>query len=316
MEKNSANQDRLGVVIVHYRTPALAERCIASLAPLLAAVQGRAVIVDNDSQDGSYERLQAFCAARAEADRLEVVQAGRNGGFAAGNNIGFARIQSDYVLLLNSDALVHEGALNALLDAADAAPQAGLVTPRIVSSNGDGEVSRFRNHSPLSEFVDGAQTGPVTKLFPKGEVPIYPSDWDTPPDWASFAAILIRRAAIEKVGPMDEGFFLYYEDCDYCRRIHAAGFDIVGAPDAVFTHDAGGSTKLRERQESQARLPSYYYESRARYYRKYYGPAGLLLANISWLLGRAIAKARGLFGRPAPAICESRARDIWIGWRS
>ncbi|NOX95458.1 MAG: glycosyltransferase family 2 protein [Alphaproteobacteria bacterium] len=306
---------RLGVVIVNYQTPVLAERCVAALAPMLSAADARAVIVDNDSQDGSYERLRDYCANLPERERIMVVEAGCNGGFSAGNNIGVAALQADYILLLNSDAIVHASALDELLVAADAAPDAGIITPRIVSSAGEEQVSRFRDNSPLSEFIDGAQTGPVTKLFRSAETPIYTEDWSTVPDWVSFAAVLIRKRAIEMVGKMDEGFFLYYEDCDYCRRIRSSGFKIAFAPKAVFTHDAGGSTNLRESENQQSRLPSYYYASRSRYFRKYYGPMGPLLANAAWLLGRGIAHLRGLFGRPAPTVCAERARDIWIGWR-
>ncbi|MEM9617590.1 MAG: glycosyltransferase family 2 protein [Pseudomonadota bacterium] len=316
MEERKLRSCRLGVIIVNYQTPELTERCLEALAPMLADTNARAVIVDNASQDGSFERLSAYCAQSAANDRLSVVAAGANGGFSAGNNMGFRALQSEYVLLLNSDAVPRPGALNEIMKAADEAPKAGVVTPSLITSHGEEQVSRFRNHSPLSEFVDGAQSGPVTKMFPKGETPIYSDDWKTTPDWVSFAAVLLRRNAIEEVGPMDEGFFLYYEDCDYCRRIRAKGFDIGFAPNAVFVHDPGGTTKLRDSETALARLPSYYYASRSRYFRKYYGPAGPLLANVAWLTGRAIAKLRGTFGRAAPAVCAARARDLWIGWRA
>lgn len=306
---------RLGVIIVNYRTPELTERCVAALAPMLAAADARAVIVDNGSDDGSCARLQAYCEARPEAVLLEVIDAGVNGGFSAGNNVGFKTLQSEWVLLLNSDAVPQPGALDELLKAAKAAPAAGIVTPRLVTSEGEEQVSRFRKHSILSEFVDGAQTGPVTRLFPGAEVPIYPQAWGTPPHWVSFAAVLIRREAIEKAGPMDDGFFLYYEDCDYCRRITAQGYEIASAPSAAFMHDPGGTTKLSVRETALERLPAYYYASRSRYFRKYYGPAGPFFANCAWLMGRAVAKMRGLFGRAAPAVCAGRARDLWIGWR-
>lgn len=307
---------RLGIVIVNYRTPALVEAGIRSLAPMLASANAGVVIVDNASGDGSAERLAAFCASQPENARLLTVTSDRNSGFSAGNNIGVAAIDSEFVLFLNSDALAGEGALAALLASADANPNAGVFAPRIVGSDGAPQVSLFRRHSLLSEFVDGAQTGPVTRLFPHAEVPIFPEDKKSAAEWVSFAAVMVRRTAIENIGPMDEGFFLYYEDCDYCRRITKAGFAIQRAPDAVFVHDAGGSTKLREKSEQKARLPAYYYRSRAHYFRKYYGPFGALAANLAWCAGRLIALARGLFGRAAPRLEEGRARDIWIGWRS
>ncbi len=305
---------RLGVVIVNYRTPALVEACLASLARQLEEVEGACVVVDNASGDGSFERLCAWREIAPARARMKVVAAPGNGGFSAGNNIGFENIRSEFVLLLNSDAEVRPGALKALLAAAEAAPAAGVFTPKIVSSDGAPQVSRFRRHSLASEFVDGAQTGPVTRLLPHGETPIFPDDVATDPAWVSFAAVMIRRAAIDRAGPMDEGFFLYYEDCDYCRRLTRRGAEIRYVPAAVFVHDAGGSTKLSEKQDEGARLPAYYYRSRARYFRKVYGPAGPFLANIAWLAGRLIALMRGVVGRPAPQLSRKRYADIWLGW--
>lgn len=305
----------LGVIIVNYRTPQLVEACLNSLSPMLERADAAIVVVDNASRDGSYERLSQFRREVSFGERLTVIEAPENGGFSAGNNSGVKAISSDYVLFLNSDALAGSGALDALLAAARDNPKAGLIAPKIVSSEGEREVSLFRNHTLLGEFVDGAQTGPVTRLFHHAEIPIFPEDDETEPDWASFAAILLSRAAIERAGSMDEGFFLYYEDCDYCRRVVDCGYEIAQAPQAVFIHDAGGSTKLRERAGKGARLPAYYYASRSRYYRKYYGVAGPLLANLFWYAGRTLAKLRGLLGRPAPRVPDKRAQDIWIGWR-
>ena len=305
----------IGVVIVNYRTAPLAEACVKSIAPMLAEVDAGVVVVDNASGDGSLERLSAYCAAHPQAERLKVVAAAENGGFSAGNNLGVRSITADNIVFLNSDAIALPGALIALKGAAQQNPNAGMITPRIISSSGEDEVSRFRNHSPLGEFLDGAQTGPITRLFSKAETPIYPDDRESPPDWVSFAAVMIRKKALDGAGPMDEGFFLYFEDCDYCRRILALNYDIAFAPNAVFQHDQGGSTMMNEKTNQGVRLPAYYYRSRSRYFRKYYGPLGPVLANVAWVAGRAIAKLRGIFGRPAPIICERRGRDIWIDWR-
>ena len=316
MEVQTQSPSRLGIVIVNYCTPALTERCLDALIPTLKLTDARVVVVDNASPDGSYDRLMSYCSKSPERDRLYVVASPVNGGFSAGNNIGIKALKSDYILLLNSDAIPQDDALSALLNAADRQTGVGLITPRLVTSDGAEQVSRFRNHSPLGEFIDGAQSGPVTRFFPFAETPIHPDDWTTSPDWVSFAAVLLNKTVTEKVGPMDEGFFLYYEDCDYCRRIKNAGHTIGFAETATFIHDPGGSTKLGATEKALARLPSYYYASRSRYYRKYYGWLGPLMANFAWLIGRVVAKFRGIFGRPAPAVCASRAHDMWIGWRS
>lgn len=304
----------LCIVIVNYRTPALVEACLSSLEPQLAEADAAVVIVDNASGDGSFQRIAQYCASSPEAARMRVIAAPGNGGFSSGNNIGFAAVSSNFVLLVNSDAEARPGALKALLDAARQAPEAAIFTPQIVSNADEALVSRFRRHSLISEFVDGAQTGPVTRLFPRGETPIFPDDDVTEPDWVSFSAVMIRRAAIDKAGPMDEAFFLYYEDCEYCLRLKKTGGRIKYVRSAVFEHEAGGSTKLSEKQSAGARLPEYYYRSRSRYFRILYGPLGPLAANIAWMAGRSIAHMRGIAGRPAPRVPEARGRDMWIGW--
>ena len=207
----------IGVVIVNYRTPAMVEACLESLSAMLAEADAGVVIVDNASMDGSCERLSTYCAAHPEESRLKVVAAAQNGGFSAGNNIGAKAISASHIVFLNSDAIALPGALDALAASARRNPNADIVTPRIISSGGEDQVSRFRNHSPLGEFLDGAQTGPITNLFRNAETPIYPDDLASHPEWVSFAAVMIKREALDCAGPMDEAFFLYFEDCD--RRV-------------------------------------------------------------------------------------------------
>ena len=305
---------KLGVIIVNFRTPALVEQCLDTISPMLETADAGVAVVDNNSGDGSADRLEAHIARSSYADRVFLVRSPVNGGFSAGNNVGLSAIDSDFVLFLNSDAEARPGAIETLLAAAEVSPDASIFAPRILSSKGEAQVSRFRNHTMLGEFLDGAQTGPLTRLFPGAEVPIFDGDSNSRPDWVSFAAVMIRRRDIEAAGPMDENFFLYFEDCDYCRRITAAGAGIEFVPSAEFIHDEGGSTKLSERAARAARLPAYYYRARSYYFRKYYGPLGVVGANAAWLAGRAIARLRSLVGRPAPAVSEGRARDMWLGW--
>jgi len=305
---------KIGVVIVNYGTPALVIACVRSIAQSLERADARIVIVDNASPGASVQELSEFIDKQPCGGRISLIAAPHNGGFSAGNNLGVAALNARYYFLLNSDAAAAPGALDALASAAGEGGDIGVIAPRILGASGAREVSLFRNHSLLSEFVDGAQSGPITRLFKRAQVPIFPEE-KAPPQWVSFAAVMISAKAVRAVGPMDEGFFLYYEDCDYCRRICDAGFEIKLAPQAAIYHEPGGSTQLREKSGRGERLPGYYYASRMRYFRKYYGPAGPVLANLAWYAGRAIAKIRGLFGRAAPCVCDGRARDMWIGWR-
>ncbi|MGE0408852.1 MAG: glycosyltransferase family 2 protein [Amphiplicatus sp.] len=303
----------LAVVIVNYRTPALALRAARSALDELAAIGGRLVLVDNRSGDNSAAIFAGFKESDPRGGLVDIVLSERNGGFAAGNNLGFKTVAAAHYLLLNSDAAAEPGALTAMLKAAEA-PRTGLVTPCILGPDGAPHSSRFRRHTPLSEFVDGAETGPVTRLFPHADIPIRPDDWTTRPDWVSFAAVLVTAEAIGAAGPMDEAYFLYFEDCDYCRRIGRAGYAIRFAPEARFRHDEGGSTGLKDKERRGARLPAYYYRARNRYFRRHFGPLGPVAANLAWLGGRLLARLRGLVGRPAP-ISPRRAGDLWNGWR-
>ena len=302
-------------ILVNYRTPDLTIAGAESVLAQLVAAGGDLVVVDNASGDVSLKKLQDFAEASPHKEKIEIVASPVNGGFSAGNNLGFEARPASWFLLLNSDAVAAPGAIAAMLEVANADPECGLVTPSLVDCEGAAQTSRFRRHSPVSELIDGAQTGPVTKLLADGDVAIDPGDWETPPDWVSFAAVLIRGEALDEVGAMDDGFFLYYEDCDFCRRVTKAGYTIAMAPNAVFEHEPGGTTGVQDRIEGGARLPAYYYASRSRYYRKYYGPFGPFAANLFWYSGRMIARLRALLGRPAPKIPQARGRDIWINWR-
>ncbi|MEX0645328.1 MAG: glycosyltransferase family 2 protein [Parvularculaceae bacterium] len=304
----------LAVVIVNYCTADLTVAAAHSTLDELASLSGVLVIVDNHSEDGSAEALERFRGDSPHRERITIVLSARNDGFAAGVNRGIEAIAADFYLLLNSDAAAEPGAIGELLAVAKSNPRAGLVTPTLANAAGALQSSRFRRHTPMSEFLDGARTGPLTRLFSGAQVAIPPEDWSTAPDWVSFAAVLVAADAIAAAGPLDEGYFLYYEDCDYCRRVTQAGFKIAFAPSARFRHEEGGSTKFKEIASQGERLPAYYYRARNRYFRRRYGVAGSIAANLAWMFGRAVARLRGLIGRPTPKVGRGRCRDQWNGW--
>ncbi len=304
----------VAVVIVNYRTAPLAVAAAQSTLEELERLGGVVVIIDNHSDDGSAEILARFRDDSPHRERITIVCAERNDGFAAGVNCGLNAVDAECYLLLNSDAAAETGAIGEMLAALRANRQAGLVTPTVASSAGALQSSRFRRLTPLSEFLDGAQTGFLSRLFPGAVVAIPPDDWETAPAWVSFAAVLLKAEAVAAVGPIDEDYFLYFEDCDYCRRLRRAGLQIAFSPRARFRHDEGGSTRFKKAAVEGARLPAYYYRARNRYFRSYFGPVGPLAANLAWTLGRAIASMRAVFGKPAPSASRGRLRDQWNGW--
>lgn len=118
---------------------------------------------------------------------------------------------------------------------------------------------------------------------------------------------------VREIGPMDEGYFLYFEDAEYALRARRAGWRVIYAPDARAVHFRGGSGPLKKMQAAKKRLPPYYWRSRTRFLRQAHGVAGPLLGTLAWSVGRGIAQARRLTGRGVPPIHESEWRDIWTG---
>ncbi|MBZ0172320.1 MAG: glycosyltransferase, partial [Phycisphaerales bacterium] len=141
-------------------------------------------------------------------------------------------------------------------------------------------------------------------------------DEPTTPAWASFACALIRHDILREIGVLDPGFFLYFDDPDYCRRVRRAGHTVLNVPEARVVHLRGKSNPAKELMRQKKRRPWYHYASRTRYYAKHSGRLGLLAANLCWTTGHAIALLRRLLGGKEAPACEREARDIWTNfWR-
>lgn len=305
---------QLGIVIVNYRTPALVVDCLTSLVSEIQVGRDRAIVVDNASGDDSVERIEAAIAHNQWSEWVQVLASPTNGGFSAGNNLGLQALDADAYLLINSDTLVRPGALNALKQALQARSDAGIFGPRLEWPDGTPQISCFRHRSPWSEVIAAAATGLVTQLLKSFDVPLPVTDSPIEPDWISFACVLVRREVVEDIGLMDEGYFMYREDNDYCRRAQEAGWKILYWPAARVVHLRGGSGPVKAAISNRKRPPQYLYASRARYFAKFYGKTGLWAANLLWLTGRSLSFVRESVGRKAPHTCEREALDIWTNW--
>lgn len=305
---------QLSVVIVNYRTPALVEDCLASILPELpddAAV----VVVDNASGDGSVEHLRRWVDVHGSCGRVRLVAAPENVGFSGGNNLGIRELPAEHYMLVNSDTILRPGAISRLLATAERFPEAGIISPRLEWPDGTPQESCFRDHSPLSEFIAAARTGPVTSLLKDFVVPMPASSGIERPAWTSFACALLRDQLVQNIGLLDAGFFMYFEDAEYCRRARAAGWAIVHDPAARVVHLKGGSSSFDQSNQLKRRLPRYYYEARARYFYLLYGRAGLTLANVLWHVGRLVSKGRELVSGRPHKFPERQWIDIWTNWR-
>ena len=301
------------VSIINFRTGDLTRACVQSVLDDLGGIDGEVVVVDNASGDGSAEMLRDWIDSLPDGTPVKLVQSETNSGFSGGHNQGIAAAQAAYYLVLNSDSVLRPGFLAQMIAAAEAAPKAGLISPSILGEDQQPTVGAFRFHSPASELMRAAKTGPLDALLKRKRVPIPPPISEPEQvDWVSFACVMLRAEMITDIGPMDEGYFLYYEDSEYCLRARRAGWGIAHVPQAAAVHYQGGSGTLVEDERARKRLPAYYYASRTRFLYQAHGRVGLIAANLMWHLGRGIAQLRRLLGKPVPAANEQEYRDIWI----
>ena len=300
-------------VILNYRTAPMTLRAAEAAHAAMAGLPGALVIVDNDSQDGSCDMLtQAVTERGWDADgRVRVLQTGWNGGFGAGCNAGIRAglpdgTAPDYVYLLNSDAFPAPDAIRRLRDHLETHPQTGLAGSYIHGADGVPHVTAFRFPGVLSEFIGAARTGILTRLLARHDVVLPVPKESQRVDWLAGASLMIRRRALDEVGDFDEGFFLYFEETDLCRRARDAGWRTDYVRDAEVMHFGSVSTGAKR----WTRQPGYWFDSRRRYFVKHRGRLGATGATLARLAGGAIWQARRLIQRKPSAGPERFLRDM------
>lgn len=307
----------LAVVIVNFRTPHFVTECLATLLPELTGVKSKVVVVDNRSGDGSADSIRSWLVEHDRKNKVMLIESPTNSGFAGGNNTGIRAVRAINYLLLNSDTLVRPGAIARLLDDARLYADAGLFSPRLEWPNGDGQGSCFRFHTPASELMAAARTGLIDGLLRHRVVGMPVQQNIARPQWTSFACVLVRREVFDRIGLLDDGYFMYFEDVEFCHRALSAGWVVLHDPSARVVHLRGGSSPVKERTRTRSRLPRYFHESRARLFYQLYGRTGLTAANLLWWLGRLVSLPQQiLFRRADKAAIERQWLDIWINWRN
>jgi N-acetylglucosaminyl-diphospho-decaprenol L-rhamnosyltransferase len=258
----------VSVVIVSYNARADLTRCLMSLHEHPPRCRHEIIVVDNGSADGSAE------AARGWSD-VKVIENSTNVGFARANNIGIAASRGGHILLLNSDTLVPAGAVDGLLGALAAHPDVAVVGPRLVDAQGQPELSFGAMISPLNEWRQKrlARSGTVAALTRRQQSP----------DWVSGACLLVRRSDAEAVGLLDERFFMYTEDVDFCASIRARGRRILFTPDVEIVHLRG-----RSRAAAPSATAYAYRRSKVAFYQKHH-PAWVPLLRCYLRLRRTNA---------------------------
>lgn len=284
------------VIIVNYRTPGLVTDCLHSLARDLGIAPGlRVIVVDNASGDGSVPQLRLLVTSQRWDDWVTVLALERNGGFAAGNNAALAHARMaagvpQTVMFLNPDTTVKPGAIQTLARFLGEHPRAGIVGARVEGPDGRAQGSAFRAPTPWRELQRAARLGILDRIC--GQPTIPPSNPQSAPfrcDWVTGAAFCVRDVVLERVGPLDDGFFLYFDEVDFCRRAWRAGWEVWSNPRATIVHLEGASTAIRA---PDSRRAPYWFHSRRRYFLKHHGVGGLLMADACWAVGRVSRRVR------------------------
>lgn len=250
----------LSIIIVSYNARRELEACLDSLSAHAPEVTHEVIVVDNASTDGS------GAAVQARAPGVQLIQQARNAGFAAANNVGIRATSGELILLLNSDTIVPAGAIDALIRRLRARPSAGAAGPRLIDPAGNAELSFGPMISPFTELRQKT----LMALHQRG---VAPASWwvkrathrERLVDWVSGAALLVYRRDAEAVGLLDERFFLYTEDVDFCASLRARGRQILFTPAAQITHLRG-----RSRASAPLAATAAYRRSQLAFYAKHH----------------------------------------------
>jgi len=305
------------VSIVSYRTAKLVARCLASLREERVrannlGIDVTVVVVDNASGDA--DELEQVIVDLGIATWTSIVRSEENGGFAYGNNLVMRRAYEsgqvpDYFWWLNPDTEVRANSIAELVKFLVANPTAGIAGSSLESESGERWPYAFRFPTLLSEFESGLQIGLVTRLLDEHRVLRTMGDSPECVDWMPGASMMVRRELVEAIGGMDSSYFLYYEETDYCRRVREAGWTIWYVPASRVMHSAGGSTGVTTKRDRPRRLPSYWYESRRRYFQKNFGLTYAVAVDATCVAAMVVGNIKSIaLGRQAQ-IVPHQVRD-------
>lgn len=303
------------VVVLNYKTPGLAVVAAQSAATAMAGFGGAIVLVDNDSPDDSFHRMQQGVQAASWPEHLEVqvLQSGHNGGFGAGNNFGIrAGLEicptAEFVYILNPDAQVETGSIAALVTYLKTHPKVAIAGSWIYGEDGADHCSAFRFPGLASEFEASVRMGPFTKALKHYVLPLHVPAASGPVGWIVGASMLARTNVLNDIGLFDETFFLYFEETDLCLRAQRVGHEVHFVRESRVCHIGSVSTGMG----SWKRTPSYWYESRWYYYSKNYGRAYAIAATMLNVCGTSLWRLRRLLERKPNTDANRFVRDMIV----
>lgn len=299
----------LSIIIVNWNVRDLLRDCLRSIDAGRSSLDVEVIVVDANSADDSVGMV------RTGFPWVRLIPCKENVGFPRGNNIGLNEARGEYLLLLNPDTVVLDDALEKMVNFLRTNPDAGAVGPQLL--NPDGSVQSSRRRFPTvatgfleSTWLEGLAPGVLRRYYALD----LPDDATADVDWLTGACIMAPRVVYEKVGGLDEGYYMYSEELDWCRRIKQAGWRVVYYPAARVIHHVGKSSE----QAVTARHINFQ-RAKLRYFRKYHGRfvamslRCYLLASYAWQL--AVEGLKGLLGNK-PELRRQRVRAYYDVLRS
>ena len=301
------NELDIAVVIVTYKTAQLTIDSLRSVERerAMSQLKIRVVVVDNAS--GDLPAISQAVDFNGWASWVSLVAAPKNGGFAYGNNLGIQHayndVAPDYVYLLNPDAQVRQGAIGALVRFLETHVEVGIAGSSFEELDGSDWPIAFRFPGILSELDDGLTFGPAARLLRRWAVAQRMSKIAQPIDWICGASMLVRPEVFAAIGGMDENYFLYFEETDFCYRAKQAGFATWYVPESRVMHIRGQSTTVTDLTKGPRRMPGYWWESRRRYYAVTLGIGYAIVIDLVTALARSLGwLKRTLLGRGHTAV--------------
>ena len=254
---------KLSILIVNWNTRDLVVKCLNSIARNPPGFLFEVIVVDNASTDGSADTIANLFGHNK---RFHLITSLHNLGFAGGCNLAYKRAAGEYILLLNPDTEVREGTLESLVNYLDANDQAGIVGPKLLNPNGavQSSVRRFPGIWSSMVVLSG-----LHRFFRPNRYLMTDFDYEheASVDQLMGAALLTRRKIIEHLGFLDEKFWLWYEEVDFCKRVKEAGYQVKYYPKAVVMHHKGAGflqMPVYRRKRTAARSLVYYFQKNGR----------------------------------------------------
>lgn len=310
----------VAVVIVTYKCASLTIDCLRSIASDRSDpnVRIRVFVIDNASGDSA--AIAQAIASNHWSSWVTLVTAPINGGFAYGNNLGIETAYADgtpsYFYLLNPDAQVRSSGIGSLVRFLEAHPTVGIAGSSFENLDGSDWPYAFRFPTLMSEVLQGIDVGVVSRLFQRWVVAREMTKMPQPTDWICGASMMIRPSVFASIGGMDENYFLYFEETDFCNRAKRAGFSTWYVPESRVMHILGQSTSVTDTRTGPKRLPAYWFESRRRYFVMTYGVGRAIAIDIAALIANSVGLIKRIArrrNRPVPHYIRDLVRHsiLW-----